>query len=315
MNKKTTQYISASGILARVKRNLRSYFDSNQVSDVLFPEYIEDCLREVGIAVYDEDKIILNVEDHKANLPEDFVEVKQLWLCGGYTEQYELPGVKYHIESMCIEDNCGEHCGSIAPFRPIDILHKTTASTEYTMHFICPLCPGTIRTKRFCESNYWGRHTSHFPNMLKRDNKDIYDIKDGKVVVNFKEAQLYLYYKMMPLDDEGIPLVPDTIEFKDLLVSYISMQLYRDVMDQVTEEAFGQVRYKFEKAEQDYYMHLVRARTAVKAPSFCDYHTYRNKNKYKHRMKYELPLKGRTRYHRSFHDGNRRRGRFNEESW
>ena len=45
-------FVSPEPIFAEVKEELRSYFDTGMVDDILFPKYVEDCLKRLGRSSY-----------------------------------------------------------------------------------------------------------------------------------------------------------------------------------------------------------------------------------------------------------------------
>ena len=64
-------FVSSNPLIARIKEELRSYFDTNMVDDTLFPKYIDYCLSKLGKSTYQINQTLLNVKEFKATLPED----------------------------------------------------------------------------------------------------------------------------------------------------------------------------------------------------------------------------------------------------
>ena len=61
-------FVSPSPIYAVVKEELKSYFDTGAVDDLLFPTYLDKCLRKPGRATYVISEEILYIEDSEARL-------------------------------------------------------------------------------------------------------------------------------------------------------------------------------------------------------------------------------------------------------
>lgn len=52
-----------------------------------------------------------------------------------------------------------------------------------------------------------------------------YSVKPGYLVSNKKEGIIMLAYKAIPTDDDGYPLIPDHVSFREALYWYITMKL------------------------------------------------------------------------------------------
>ena len=68
-------------VYSTVKEELKSYFDTGAVDDLMFPTYLDKCLRKLGRTTYVISEIVLNVEDFEARLPDNFFAVREAWLC------------------------------------------------------------------------------------------------------------------------------------------------------------------------------------------------------------------------------------------
>ena len=56
-------FISPEPIYATVKEELKSYFDTGAVDDLLFPTYLDKCLKKLGRATYVISEQVLFIED------------------------------------------------------------------------------------------------------------------------------------------------------------------------------------------------------------------------------------------------------------
>jgi len=65
-------FISPEPIYSTVKEELKSYFDTGAVDDLLFPTYLDKCLRKLGRTTYVISEQVLFIEDFEARLPDNF---------------------------------------------------------------------------------------------------------------------------------------------------------------------------------------------------------------------------------------------------
>ena len=90
-------FISPDPVYATVKEELKSYFDTGAVDDLLFPTYLDKCLKKLGRATYVIQETILDVVDFEARLPDNFHAVREAWAC---TEEqgrpYQTPNSFYY---------------------------------------------------------------------------------------------------------------------------------------------------------------------------------------------------------------------------
>lgn len=57
-------------------------------------------------------------------------------------------------------------------------------------------------------------------NGLSCDHKAWYDIEPGYILTSFKTGRLRIHYKSIPLDEDGMPLIPDNEDYKQALYFY-----------------------------------------------------------------------------------------------
>lgn len=74
-------FVSPSPIYATVKEELKSYFDTGAIDDLMFPTYLNKCLEKLGQATYHISEEALVIEDFQARLPDNFYAVREAWMC------------------------------------------------------------------------------------------------------------------------------------------------------------------------------------------------------------------------------------------
>ena len=83
------QFVSPEPIYATVKEELKSYFDTGAIDDLMFPTYLNKALNKLGRTTYVITEEILYIEDFEARLPDNFYAVREAWMCT------EIPGYPY----------------------------------------------------------------------------------------------------------------------------------------------------------------------------------------------------------------------------
>jgi len=73
-------FVSPEPVYSTVKEELKSYFDTGAVDDLLFPTYLDKALKKLGRTTYVITDEILFVEDFQARLPDNFYAVREAWM-------------------------------------------------------------------------------------------------------------------------------------------------------------------------------------------------------------------------------------------
>src|SRR6266542_2701039 len=94
-------FISSSGVFATIKEELKSYFDSGIVDDVMFPLWTDKCLNKLGRGTFPINSTILYVVNSEFRLPDDFYAVREAWLCTSFDQSYQLPNASYQQVDTC----------------------------------------------------------------------------------------------------------------------------------------------------------------------------------------------------------------------
>lgn len=251
-------FVSPEPIFAEVKEELRSYFDTGVVDDILFPRYVEDCLKRLGRSSY---KIVNNVfklENYTSKLPADFEAVREIWLCTSSEISYKLPTARYEQTSFRVTpdfDRCTE--SKLCAPEVVKVTYKTTGEIVQNFKVKYLLKPGNIsvRDKMASDCLNFCSDTS---------DTDTFDIRDNKIVTNFPEGTLYIVYYVNEYDDNDYQMIPENIRIKDYLKSYLKFKTFETVWNNVTDESFNQVQSKFQYYEKTMWEAKIIAEVEIK---------------------------------------------------
>ena len=224
--------ISTDQLFAKIEDQLNSYV-ANGILDVgRFYNEVKWFIQKLGIGAYDFDDAIIRVEDHKGEMPCDFHMLDSAWLCDHSQEMtYPIMQDKFvlynKIECETISQNTS--C-STSPVQPLinngviiqstpcnnnneQVLDKVTI-TEYfqgqsnvVAKFQTPILM-TLRNRKsvnsVCEKDC--------KNLFARSPYEFQILQQGDSYVftsTLKKAIVLVRYYKYPMDENGLPLIPD----------------------------------------------------------------------------------------------------------
>lgn len=226
-------FVSPDPIYATVKEELKSYFDTGVVDDLLFPKWTDDCLKSLGRSTYPLKPAILTLDDFTATLPEDFFAVREAWLCLSATSQLAAPSSVYFVEQETVNRMdpidpvaCSVQTCSDVPDQINVVLKKTqTLIASFTRQYL--LRPGNISVMQNCSLDC-RNYGSNSP--------DAFDIRDGKFVTNFRTGHVYMVYYSTEFDCNGVQVVPDNFRIRDYIEKYITYKVWKVMADNTPDE-------------------------------------------------------------------------------
>lgn len=229
-------FISPEPIYAELKEELRSYFQTGVIDDILFPTYTENCLNRLGRSSYKIEENIFSLEDYEAHLPNNFEAVRELWLVTPHEKSYKLPGACYEQATIRVspyKDRCEEE--KFCPPSEIKVTYKTlgTVIQKFNCHHL--LKPGNIHAKENCSLDSF--------NMFS-DSMETFDIRGNKIITNFPEGFLYMVYYVKDYDENQYQLIPDNVRIKEYIKAYLKYKCFENIYNNISDETLKQVAEK-----------------------------------------------------------------------
>lgn len=242
-------FTSPEIVYSTVKEELKSYFDTGAVDDMMFPTYLDKCLRKLGRATYVISEELLQIEDFQARLPDNFFAVREAWLCTDVTGfPYQTANSFYSqaasettiqvspvisnqvsCNSNCPPDNC-----TCMP-ELIQAVYKTNnqMNISYTKKYL--LKPGNISVRADCTLD-----CANFGSSAP----DSFDIRDNKLVTNFRCGTVYLVFYATEYDNGGNQLIPDNYRIREYIEAFIKYKVFETLTNQTNDETFNQLQTK-----------------------------------------------------------------------
>jgi len=226
-------FISPEPVYATVMEELKSYMDTGAVDNLLFPTYLDKCLRKLGRATYVISEQLLNIEDFQARLPDNFFAVREAWLCttvNGYP--YQTANSFY--SQAASETTCTTGCPECMP-ELIQAVYKTNnqVNIAYTKQYL--LKPGNISVRADCSLDCANFGSSQ---------ADSFDIRDNKFVTNFRCGNVYLVFYATEYDNNGNQMIPDNYRIREYIEAFIKYKVFETLTNQTNDETFNQLQTK-----------------------------------------------------------------------
>ena len=243
-------FISPEPVYATVKEEFKSYFDTGAVDDLLFPTYLDKCLRKLGKSSYVISEQLLYIEDFEARLPDNFFAVREAWLCTsipGYPYQtansfYSQAASQTTIQvspvisggAPCTNLECTTGCPTCMP-ELIQAVYKTNQQVAVEYHRQYLLKPGNISVKAHCDLQCANFGSS---------SADSFDIRDNKFVTNFRNGVVHLVFYSTAYDGMGNELIPDNYRIREFVEAFIKYKMIETLTNQTNDETFNQLQTK-----------------------------------------------------------------------
>jgi hypothetical protein len=247
-------FISPEPVFSTVKEELKSYFDTGAVDDLMFPTYLDKCLKKLGRTTYIITPEILYIENFEARLPDNFYAVREAWMCS------EIPLTSYQDANSfysqassttiqvspltiggtpCNNPSCqNSQCDGTCMPELIQAVYKTNHTTPRSYKRDYLLKPGNISAKKHCDMEY---NRNFIPNASSLDS---FDIRDNKFVTNFRNGVVHMLMYATDYDEIGNQMIPDNYRIREYVEAFIKYKVFEMLFNQINDETFNQIEKK-----------------------------------------------------------------------
>jgi hypothetical protein len=304
-------FVSPEPVYSTVKEELKSYFDTGAVDDLLFPTYLDKCLKKLGRTTFIISEEILFIEDFQARLPDNFYAVREAWLCtevAGYPYQsansfYSQADSATTIQvspltiggTPCNNPGCqNSACDGTCMPELVQAVYKTNNSLTRAFSHQYLLRPGNISARQNCGVEYtnnWEMYAESLPiNQFTPGaaSHDSFDIRDNKFVTNFRNGTVHLLFYATEYDEIGNQLIPDNYRIREYVEAFIKFKVFEMLTNQTNDETFNQLQQKMMYHKQAYEESYIMAEIEMKKQSPWEKQR-RIKNDLNRFNMYELP--------------------------
>jgi hypothetical protein len=258
-------FVSPEPVYSTVKEELKSYFDTGAVDDLMFPTYLDKCLRKLGRATYVISEQILYIEDFEARLPDNFFAAREAWMCTEIPQDpYQTPNSFYSQAvdqttiqvspvisggQPCTNFNCTTGCPECMP-ELIQAVYKTNQQMTRSFQRSYLLKPGTISARGNCDVSYtdaWEFVSAPAPLREFTPGSagyDSFDVRGNKFVTNFRHAVVHLIFYSTAYDGNANQMIPDNYRIREYIEAFIKYKVFETLANQINDETFDQIQKK-----------------------------------------------------------------------
>lgn len=252
------KFTSPQPIYAIVKEELKSYFDTGIVDDLMFPTYLNKCLRKLSRATKPISEVPLFIEDFEARLPDNFYAAREVWMCAEVPLRPFHDSSSYYSQSgTCVVQIApvtigGESCNGscVDPLCPDcselsfeQGVYKSTNVTDRVFRQLYLLKPGNISVRNRCSVDY-NKNWRSYGQTPGSNRIDSFDIRDNKLITNFREGTVHLIFYAEDFDNCGDQLMPDNYRIEEYIEAFIKYKMFEVLSNLVNDETFKQIQLK-----------------------------------------------------------------------
>jgi hypothetical protein len=233
-------YISSESLIAEIKQELKSYFESGAITEILIPTFIDQALRKLRVFAYKTEEAVLNFSNYTSELPCDFVLLDRALM---YDHEVEWDsGMQTVLGSWYKSIKCTD-CNDCTPGEEI----YETVSVTGTGFSLKMKQPRWIRvyhgSKQYCTEGCQNISVSS-SNVLQITN-------NSKISSTFEDGCVYIRYFARPVDDDGIPMIPEILEVEEYVKSYLKFKFFELLWHSIMDESVNQIQSKFQYYRND----------------------------------------------------------------
>jgi len=246
-------FVSPEPVFAVVKEELKSYFDTGAIDDLMFPTYLDKCLKKLGRSSYTIVPVILDICDFEARLPDNFYAVREAWMCTDWPlRPYQTANSFYSQTASATTIQVGPTTTDQAQSCPnsecnnvdchgecmpdlIQCVYKTNNEVARSLSKQYLLKPGNISVQQHCDLNCANYGSS---------SVDSFDIRDNKFVTNFRNGTVFLLMYATDYDETGNQLIPDNYRIREFVEAFLKYKVFEVLSNQVVDETFNQIQSK-----------------------------------------------------------------------
>jgi len=280
-------FVSPEPVYSTVKEELKSYFDTGAIDDLLFPTYLDKALKKLGRTTYVITDEVLFIEDFQARLPDNFYAVREAWMTtevAGYPYQsansfYSQAASATTIQvapltiggTPCNNPGCqNSQCDGTCMPVLVQAVYKTNNSVARGFTHDYLLKPGNISVRQNCGVEYtnnWEMYQEAPPIHQFTPGSagyDSFDIRDNKFVTNFRNGVVHLIFYATEYDEIGNQLIPDNYRIREYVEAFIKFKVFEMLTNQTNDETFNQLQQKLLYHKQAYEEAYIMAEIEMK---------------------------------------------------
>jgi len=242
-NNPNLRYITLDNLMASVESDLNTFADEGMINRGQVIKVVRKVNDDLGLKINLEREAVIEVKNHKAELPADFMYLQLALMCGVHTSRFLNPagdhmgnltqehqgipdphnfskGIEIPVTTLCNPDKAGittNDCGDkfwvtqlykekIHEFTHVHTVRLTAAS----LRFCAPNCMNLRHSNTSCHSDdHHSLLSSHDQHGDHNSPEYTIELEEGQVITGFEHGHLYLSYLADMTDKDGNIIILD----------------------------------------------------------------------------------------------------------
>jgi hypothetical protein len=243
--------ISTDTVFANTKQMLSSYEAFGMLSDADLFRWTKWIINRLGISQMIEKELVLDIENYKVALPEDFAMLWVIHKCNMCDGQEGVSTYRWYQpeQRLILKDWVNKHCYSECDVCRNDEVYEVTRTIE--------LETKEITTQRFCDRTLMSlnkrvaKENCHTkcPNLYSKSPNN-FNIDSSFIYTNFCEGNIHLQYYAHALDEDGYPLILNNEYVKQAIEDYLIFKSFQSMYYNNTADVLQRLQYAETKFQQ-----------------------------------------------------------------
>lgn len=251
------EYITSEELFNSIKEDFYSFDNANLIDEGQFYRHVVYILGILGNAWYEEVDDIFSIEGYKLKLPSNFYMLDQVYRCFPQNSSGTQPdGIVLKARSF---DKYPQDCEVPCNACPVPtncilntheqlVVQRNNIIGNRTYSNFGLLSIGNKKTK--------GKCTGNCANLFS-DNPDSITIEGNTLFTNFREGNIYIRYYAFPLDEKGLPMIPNDERIMKCIEYYIKSKIIENMWvngdaDVASKVSFYDAKYKEALSDAQY---------------------------------------------------------------
>jgi len=250
--------VSTKAIIAKVYRDLNLEDPSFELDAI---EWMGEALDWIGAGVSSINKeSFVIATNHTATLPSDLEILKGVWVVDDAPLKNNWRDEEFSYDLSQVED-----LQKYKIERSDEQLHEGIGDSSTDLQEGGGYNDNDEITTTFQQLQGTGSGDPVDTNDVGYNSKENYHLNGNQLKTSFNSGLVLVAYKGLPLDEDGYPLVPDDVAFKEALFWYIAKKLALTGKNLVVDH---------ETAEQKWLKRCTQARNRAKFPDLDEYEKF-----------------------------------------
>lgn len=251
--------VSAKSVIGKVYRDLNIEDPSFELDAI---EWIGEALEWIGagIASIDKEEWVI-ATNHTATLPSDIEVLKGVWVVdqAPLKENWRDEDFPYDLSQVSEQQ---KYKLERTDEQLYDGIGGSSTDLQYNGNFDSR---GDLDTGFQELQGSQSQDPVQESNSVGHNYKETYHLNGNQIKTSFNSGLLLLAYKGLPLDENGYPLVPDDVAYREALFWYIVKKLALGGQNLIVE---------YQTAEQRWLKRCTQARNRAKFPDLDEYEKF-----------------------------------------